>query len=148
LLLAEAAERSGDEAGLERAALQLARLGPVAEMAADEARLARWLAALPADAEPMRGRALGPAFRSGTLRPGASARLEQTFLGGRAAQIVLQVAAGAEVSLVVSDQAERRVCHARENPIECRWTPLYTQRHRIEIVNSGADVSRFYIVFD
>ncbi|KPP92909.1 hypothetical protein [Erythrobacter sp. HL-111] len=148
LIEAERAERAGDRAALARAAMRLGRLGPVPATPDDGAALARWLAAMPEDAAPMRGRALGPAFRSGTLLPGTSTRLEQTFLGGRAAQIVLRVAAGSDLALVVRDQARRRVCHARKDPIECRWTPLYTQRHQIEIVNEGADLSRFYIVFD
>ncbi|QIQ87024.1 hypothetical protein [Erythrobacter sp.] len=148
LLAAERAEAADDGPALAEAAERLARIAPEAASEADEARLARWLEALPEDAPPMRGRALGPAYRSGTLDPGASATLEQTFLGGRAAQIVLRVAKGPDLRLTVRDQADRQVCDGRADPVECRWTPLYTQRHRIEIANDGPRVSKFYIVFD
>jgi hypothetical protein len=40
------------------------------------------------------------------------------------------------------------VCKADDDPATCRWVPLYTQRHRIRIVNKGPAVSEFYIVFD
>ena len=115
----------------------------------DEAAMQRWLASLPADAQPMRGRALGPAYRSAALDPGATTQLNQTFLGGRSAQIVLRVSRGPTPKLVVRDQSARQVCKpVADDPVKCRWVPLYTQRHSIEIVNTGPQMSEFYIVFD
>jgi len=148
LLDADRAEQAGDGAALAAAALRLERLGAAPQTAADGAALTRWIASLPADRAPMRGRALGPAYRSGRLNPGAVSMLNQTFLGGRSARIVVRVARGPAPRLVVRDQADRQVCAAADDPITCRWVPLYTQRHRIEIVNPGAEMSQFYIVFD
>lgn len=148
LLAAERAERTADTAALAQAALALERLAPVAQTGEDDATLRRWRASLPAGAPPMRGRALGPAWRSVTLQPGASAQLNQTFLGGRSAQIVVRVTEGSTPNLMVRDQSAREVCRAEKDPVNCRWVPLYTQRHRIEIINSGRRVSKFYIVFD
>lgn len=148
LLMAVQAERTQDKAALAQAALRLEQLGPNPQTEQDGAAMQRWLSSLPGDAKPMRGRALGPAYRSGALNPGAITQLNQTFLGGRAAQIVLRVSRGPAPRLVVRDQSDRQVCKASDDPIKCRWVPLYTQRHSIEIVNAGPEMSEFYIVFD
>ncbi|MEQ5789240.1 hypothetical protein J3454_15215 [Erythrobacter sp. NFXS35] len=148
LMMAAIAERAQDTAALAQAMLRLDQLGAIPQTDGDAAAMERWRASVPVGTSPMRGRALGPAFRSATLRPGASTELNQTFLGGRSAQIVLRVSRGPVPRLVVHDQAERQVCLASDDPIMCRWVPLYTQRHRIEIVNIGPVQSEFYIVFD
>lgn len=148
LLMASQAERGGDGGALVRAAQRLDRLGPAPQTEADAASMRRWLESLPPDAEPLRGRALGPAWRSVALPPGASTRLNQTFLGGRSAMIVVRVAQGPAPRLVVRDQSDRQVCNAVDDPVKCRWVPLYTQRHAIEIANTGQQLSEFYIVFD
>ncbi len=148
LAMAAEAERRNDTAALARAALQLEQLGARPQTDSDNAALQRWRSALPATAPPMRGRALGPAYRSGKLGPGTAMQLNQTFLGGRSAQIIVRVAHGTVPSLVVHDQSDRQVCAARTDPIRCRWVPLYTQRHRIEMVNSGNEMSQFFVVFD
>lgn len=148
LLLADRAERSGDAAALAEAALAIDRLGPNAATDADAETLRRWRAALPPGTAPLRGRALGPGYRSAVLMPGAATQLHQTFLGGRSAQIVVRVTEGPAPRLMVRDQSQREVCRAVRDPVNCRWVPLYTQRHSIEIVNTGDTVARFYIVFD
>lgn len=148
LLLATRAEQAQDSAALVRATLRLSQLGATPQTGEDSAAMARWQASLPADTAPLRGRALGPAYRSEVLEPGGTAQLHQTFLGGRSAQIVVRVARGPAPQLVVRDQSDRQVCVINGDPARCRWIPLYTQRHRIEIVNIGPEPSRFYIVFD
>jgi hypothetical protein len=149
LVLADRAEQAGDTATLGKAALLIDRLAPDARTEADAEALRRWRGALPADAPPpLRGRALGPAYRSAVLMPGAATQLNQTFLGGRSARIVVKIAQGSALKLMVRDQAEREVCRADRDPVNCRWMPLYTQRHSIEIVNTGGATARFYIVFD
>jgi hypothetical protein len=148
LLMAARAEQAKDGAALAQATLRLEQLGANPQTDVDASAMQRWRASLPGDVPPMRGRALGPAYRSGALAPGAVTELNQTFLGGRSAQIVVRVSKGPAPQLVVRDQSDRRVCLAGDDPVECRWTPIYTQRHRIEIVNTGSEKSEFYIVFD
>jgi hypothetical protein len=148
LVLADRAEQRSDAAALSKAALLIDRLGPEAQTDKDAETLSRWRASLPEDTPPLRGRALGPGYRSAVLMPGAATELSQTFLGGRSAQIVVRVAEGSALKLMVRDQSEREVCQAASDPVNCRWLPLYTQRHRIEIVNTGRTLARFYIVFD
>jgi hypothetical protein len=149
LLLADRAEHAGDAKALGKAALLIDRLGPHAQTESDAETLRRWRAALPADAPPpTRGRALGPGYRSAVLMPGATTQLNQTFLGGRSARIVVKIAEGSALKLMVRDQSELEVCRAERTPVNCRWVPLYTQRHNIKIVNTGGAMARFYIVFD
>lgn len=149
LVMAAHAERAADPAALVQAATRLEQLGAKPDTAADEATMQRWFARLPADGAAMRGRALGPAYRSAALDPGATTQLNQTFLGGRSAQIVLRVSRGPTPWLVVRDQSERQVCKViADDPLKCRWVPVYTQRHSIEIINTGPQMSEFYIVFD
>ncbi|NCP15040.1 MAG: hypothetical protein GW858_12900 [Sphingomonadales bacterium] len=148
LLMADRAERAQDATALALAAQRLEQLGPKPQTEQDDAAMQRWMARLPGDARPMRGRALGPAYRSAALNPGATTQLNQTFLGGRSAQIVLKVSRGPAPQLVVRDQSDRQVCKTSDDPIKCLWVPLYTQRHSIEIVNIGPAISEFYIVFD
>lgn len=148
LVRADAAEVRQDRTALAQAATMLDRLGARGETAQDAARLDAWRASLPGDAPPMRGRALGPAFRAAVLDPGSATELNQTFLGGRAAHIVVRVARGPVPRLVVHDQANREVCKLSDHPGTCRWVPLYTQRHRIQIANTGRGVSKFFLVFD
>jgi hypothetical protein len=148
LVAADRAERAADAAALAQAAQRLERIAPAAQTEDDAAAMRRWLAGLPPGSAPMRGRALGPAYRSVALEPGRATQLAQTFLGGRAARIVVKVMQGKAPHLMVRDQSAREVCRADRDPVTCRWMPLYTQRHQIEIVNDGREMSRFYIVFD
>lgn len=148
LVAAERAERAADATALAQAAQRLERMAPAPQTDADDAAMRRWLASLPPGTAPLRGRALGPAYRSVALEPGKATQLAQTFLGGRAARIVVKVMQGQAPHLMVRDQSAREVCRADRDPVTCRWMPLYTQRHQIEIVNDGREMSRFYIVFD
>ena len=149
LLLADRAEQDGDPTALGKAALLIEQLAPQAQTEADADTLRRWRTALPAGAQPLlRGRALGPAYRSAMLMPGAATQLKQTFLGGRSAQVVVKVVEGSALKVMVRDQSESEVCRAEHTPFNCRWVPLYTERHNIQIVNTGDAAARFYIVFD
>jgi hypothetical protein len=148
LLAAEEAALSQDEPALRRAMLSLERLGAAPQTPTDIGRLEGWFAQTSGPMPPMRGRALGPAYRSGSLRPGAITRIEQTFLGGKSASIVVRVSDGPPLELRVIDQAQREVCEHSASVIQCRWMPLYTQRHRIEIINNRSQVSNYYIVFE
>ena len=148
LVTAEHADRIDDTQSLELATLSLVRLGAVPQSDEDIARLDRWRERTTIALPPMRGRALGPAYRSGSLGPGKSTSIEQTFLGGKSANIVVRVSTGARLELRVSDNARRQVCEDNAKVIQCRWMPLYTQRHRIEIANNGDQLSNYYIVLD
>ena len=114
-----------------------------------EAALQAWRSALPPDQLAMRGRVLGPAYISGRLAPGGKLRTEQVMLGGKSVSIAAGTAPRTGLRLRIARADGDMVCeqspaHARE----CRFVPTFTQRYRIELVNSGTRDARYHIVFD
>jgi len=111
--------------------------------------VAAWRAALPGAPPPLRGRALGPGYVRGTLAAGAATRMDQLFLSGQAATIAASSTPQQAMRLRIFDAAGALVCdrapaHARD----CRFTPVFTQRYRIELSNGGAKSARYYLVVD
>ena len=111
--------------------------------------VAAWRAALPDTPPPLRGRALGPGYVRGTLAAGAARRMDQLFLSGQAATIAASSTPRQAMRLRIFDAAGALVCdrapaHARD----CRFTPVFTQRYRIELSNGGTKSARFYLVVD
>ncbi|MDY7097272.1 MAG: hypothetical protein SXU28_03955 [Pseudomonadota bacterium] len=145
---AEAATKAQDGARLDKALRTIAMLGAKPLTSHDEQRLASWRAASAGDEGDLRGRTLGPAFRSGSVAAGGSAIIEQTFYGGTPASVSLRVPEGSPLRLRVIDKSNRRVCEQSARKVMCRWLPLYTQSHRIELVNERATNARYYLVFD
>jgi hypothetical protein len=94
----------------------------------------------------MRGRSLGPGYRSGQLRAGRSEQLEQVFLSGTRASVALSAPSGARLRLEVQDRSDDAVCGKEGNPNHCQWVPLFTGRYRIRIVNPGATAVRYFLV--
>ena len=94
----------------------------------------------------MRGRPLGPGFRSGSLPPGESEQLEQVFLSGKRASVALSAPSGARLKLEVADRSQEAVCGKEGNPTHCQWVPLFTDRYRIRIVNPGRTEVRYFLV--
>ncbi|WP_432767567.1 MAG: hypothetical protein HEQ22_08940 [Sphingopyxis sp.] len=148
LALADAAFEAGDRPVLASALLRIDRRSARPLDAATPDPLARWRAAVPGAAPPLRGRALGPGYVRGTLAPGAATSMDQLFLSGQAATIAAQSAPHKQMRLRIYDAGGALVCerapaHARD----CRFTPLFTQRYRIELSNGGAQ-ARYYLVVD
>jgi hypothetical protein len=110
-------------------------------------QLARWRQA--ADVSPpTRGRPLGPGFRSGEISPGRSEQLEQVFLSGERASIALSSPGKARLTLEVHDRREEPVCGGQRSPNHCQWVPIFTDRYRIRIVNSGQTAARYFLVIE
>ncbi|KEO88646.1 hypothetical protein EH31_16960 [Erythrobacter longus] len=114
-----------------------------------EETMLEWRSVVSKDALPMRGRALGPAYISGTLAPGATLDTEQVLLGGKSVGIAAGTTPQGGLRLRVSRGDGKAVCerspaHARE----CRFVPAYTQRYRIELFNSGTGNARYHIVLE
>lgn len=125
----------------------LGRLGVHAAESEAEV-LGGWLAALPADDRPpMRGRLLGPAYRSGTLAPGASLSTAQLFEGGKPARVSLSGSPGTPLALKIANGSARPVCETEPgNPRNCRWTPPFSGRYRISVENPARATVRFFLV--
>jgi len=116
-------------------------------MDGESADLAQWRQAV-AQNPPLRGRPLGPGFRSGQLPPGSSELLEQVFLSGKRASVALTAPNNARLSLEVQDRREAEVCGREGNPSHCQWVPVFTDRYRIRIANPGRAAVKYFLVVE
>jgi hypothetical protein len=145
---AERAQANGERSRLARALARLEALGarPLDEPAADPAaeRRRAGSGAVP----PMRGRPLGPGYRSGRLAPGASEHIEQVFLSGERASIALSALSETGLKLQVHDRRAAQVCGRAGTPSHCRWVPTFTERYRIKVENPGSRPARYFLVIE
>jgi hypothetical protein len=114
---------------------------------ASSPELARWRQATVQD-PPMRGRPLGPGFRSGELSPGSSEQLEQVFLSGKRASVALTAPNNARLKLEIQDRHDAAVCGREGNPSQCQWVPVFTDRYRIRVANPGTAPVKYFLVVD
>lgn len=153
LLEGEAAEGAGNHAALLDTAQILTALG--AKPADGQADLAtQWTQeasehGITGSGLGFRGRALGPAYRHGSLGARGSMTVRQLFLAGQRAQISVAPARGAaNLSMRVQGADGNTLC---AKPIggsqaDCIWLPLFTDRYDIVIENGGAAPAAFYLV--
>ena len=145
---AQAAEQRADAAALGDALRRLDALGAKALDDQAHSDLVRWSALATPGGPPLRGRALGPGFRSGQLAPSASRVFEQTFLAGKRASIVASVKGTRPIALEVMAGDKEPLCQRRAPRSTCAWTPLYTQRYSIRLTNPDSEKRRYYLVID
>lgn len=142
-----------DTARLSQALAQLDAFGakPASDNAGEDPAPA-WsarLAAAGGSPPPLRGRALGPAYRNGVVKPGEAVVIEQIFLGGKSARVAVSAAGGQALALRVTDPAPRTMCQpAASARGTCTWLPLFTQRYAIALTNEGKVAVRYYLVVD
>lgn len=148
LVAAAQAEDSADRAGLLAALDTIDGLNGRPATEGDRADLDRWRSRQDPATAPMRGRILGPGYRSGRIAPGARVAIEQTFLGGQSASIALSTRERKSLEFRVSDARDKTVCSKVSINATCRWLPVFTQHHRIELVNPGASEVVYYIAFE
>lgn len=146
---AAAADAAGDARGLARAlrVVDAAGARPIEQSGEDPVPAWRSRAA---DAEPpLRGRPLGPGYRSGRIAAGGRDSFAQLFLSGTASTIAISAPSGDRVALSVVDKDDKPVCK-REGARggACRWVPLFTQRYTIEVQNLGASDARYFLVIE
>lgn len=153
LLAGDAAEGAGNHTALLDTVQVLRALG--ATPADEQVDLAtRWTQeasdhGVAASGLGFRGRALGPAYRHGSLVAGGSMTVRQLFLAGQRAQIsVAPVRGAANLSMRVQGADGNTLC---AKPIggsqaDCIWLPLFTDRYDIVIENGGAAPANFYMV--
>lgn len=111
--------------------------------------LSKWASASGAEQMPYRGRLLGPAYVRGELAPGETWKSAQTFKSGVPSTLAVSHKGSGPVSISVSDQRSRRVCNTDRSTLpSCRFTPMYTQRYSIELVNEGSARAVYFLVFD
>lgn len=142
---AEADVGAGRTSALAR---RLARLEALGARPADEAGedpVAGWRTAIGSETVPFRGRALGPAYRRGTLAADSELELTQTFLSGRKAVIAVSSPAGIAPALRVVSASGTTVC---ESAARCRWTPVFTERYAITLRNTSRQARAYYLVVE
>lgn len=143
------AEAAGDAVALADAALALEALGArPAEGEEDFAGRWRTLAERAGvRVTPYRGRALGPAYRRGTLGAGASLATEQIFLAGSKAMVAVAPQAGRTLTIRIAEPGrpicERDVAAPRG---ECSWLPVFTRRVEIRLANPSDKPARYFLV--
>lgn len=153
LMEGDVAHGTGDARALLATAQSLTALGatPVEgqdDLAAQWTQEARDHGATPS-ALGFRGRALGPAYRRGSLGARGSVTVRQLFLAGQRAQISIAGARGAaNLSMRVQGANGDTLC---AKPVggaqaDCAWLPLFTDRYDIVIENGGTAPADFYLV--
>ncbi len=103
---------------------------------------------LGAAAPPPRGRTAGPAYRDGVLAAGESADFNDMFHAGRAAIVSVAPRGGTAFILRVRNAQGAQICaeFAEDGPAECRWTPVWTEQVRIEIVNLSGRRAQYFLL--
>lgn len=146
---AASADAAGDAAGIARALQVVEASGARPLPGAGEDPVPAWRAAAGELAPPLRGRPLGPGYRSGRIAAGGRDSFAQLFLSGTASVIAVSSPTGDRIALRVRDQKEQPVC--QRDPAQsgaCRWVPLFTQRYTIEVSNLGEGDARYFLVIE
>jgi hypothetical protein len=140
----DSAFRRSDKAGLTEALRRIDALGgrPFDEASPD---LRQWRQAANQE-PPMRGRPLGPGYRSGLVSPGSSELIEQVFLSGKRASVALSIPGRGRLTLQVQNGRDEPVCGKESNASHCQWVPIFTDRYRIKIANPGRTAVRYFLV--
>ncbi|MDE2595238.1 MAG: hypothetical protein KGL44_00020 [Sphingomonadales bacterium] len=148
LAQAASAEQAGDRRALSHAVGVIDRLGAHPLDGADDA-VSPWRTVALQDMPPLRGRPLGPGYRSGRIPAGGTESISQLFLSGTGASIALSAPNGGRVAMRVIDPQAKTVCKGEANHGgTCRWVPLFTQRYTIEVANLGAEDVRYFLVVE
>jgi hypothetical protein len=172
-LATTAAAPGGPQDAVDRVSLLVAR-GMAAERANDgramlaAARGLEALGARPADREgdiaahwrkrakalgirdkepPVRGRALGPAYRRGVLSAGQGLSTQQVFLAGQKAEVALVPEPGRTLTIRIAGR-DQQICErtATAPKAACSWLPVFTHRVEIRVSNQGAQPASYYLV--
>jgi hypothetical protein len=144
---ADQAAEQGDAEALRASLRTLESLAVKPAGVAEKDMLATWLALAPRDHPPLRGSALGPAFRRGVLKPGGQTDIGQTFLAGQRAHLAIETRSGGPLRVDVMDSGEKSVCSRVGKRARCTWLPLFTERHSIRLANrSERDLTYFLAI--
>jgi hypothetical protein len=146
-----AAEQANDGRAMLAAARRLEALGaraatPDGDLAIRWRRLARARGVIDKE-PPVRGRALGPAYRRGALQPGQRLSTQQVFLAGQKAEVALVPEPGRRLAIRVAG-GDRQICDraATAPRVTCSWLPVFTHRVEIRISNPGPRPATYYLV--
>ena len=136
---------AGDTSGLGRRLARLSALGARPAEDGGEDPVPGWKERAGGETIPFRGRALGPAYRRGTLEADTELELTQTFLSGRKAVIAVSSPGGTAPALRVVSASGKTVC---DSAASCRWTPVFTERYAIILQNTSRKARAYYLVVE
>lgn len=149
LVRAESAYVAGETQRLGELIAGLNASGLTMHAAAPKDVIAMWSKAVGEGAPPFRGRLLGPAYVRGELAPGEIWKSAQTFKSGEASTLSVSHNGIGPVRMKVSDRKARTVCGiSKADRPACQFTPRFTQRYDIELVNEGRERAVYFLVFD
>ena len=99
---------------------------------------------------PYRGRVKGPAYRTQTLKPGETEKIEDVYYAAEAVEMSLSALNPSPLQWEIAeyDTKEDPVCNGKANSEAqlCRFTPLWTTKYQIRISNiSDQDVTYLFI---
>lgn len=144
----ETAFAAGDLETLRSVIRELEALGAAPDDASSADLVTQWRQSVPDLHPPMRGRALGPAYRKGQLEGQSVERIDQLFLSGKKASVALEGPSGRRADLAIFDADNNAVCGPKDKDRRCQWIPVFTQRYRIEIANPGGSPISYFLVIE
>lgn len=142
---AQADAEAGNATSLTRRLNRLSALGAHPAEEGGDDPVPAWTEAAQHRSVPFRGRALGPAYRRGTLAADGELELTQTFLSGKKAVIAVSSPGGSAPALRVVSASGKTVC---ERTAPCRWTPVFTERYAIILQNTSRQARTYYLVVE
>lgn len=148
LVNADKAAARGDTAVLRDALAVLEQLAVRPSSEAERETLDKWQELAPREEPPLRGSALGPAFRKGALAPGRHIAIAQTFLAGQRAELAVETTGSGSLSIEVLDSNDKAVCMRNGSRAQCSWLPLFTERHSIRLTNRSSRSLTYYLVIE
>lgn len=99
---------------------------------------------------PFRGRVNGPAYRKEDLLPAGAETIEDIYYAAEQAELTLETLRGTQLtwSVYEADNADEPMCQSKgeTRTQSCRFTPLWTAKYKIRIINDSAqDASYLFI---
>jgi hypothetical protein len=97
-----------------------------------------------------RGRMLGPAYRRGFVGAGSFVTIEQLFLAGSEAEVVVSPLRAAQLDLAISDTGGQVVCRSAviRPTARCSWRPPFSGRYQLRITNNGPAEANYFLVIN
>ncbi|GHA84778.1 hypothetical protein GCM10009069_04870 [Algimonas arctica] len=99
---------------------------------------------------PFRGRINGPAYRKQNLIPAGSDTIEDIYYAAELAELTLETLSGTPLSWSVYEAGSEqdKICHSVEetNTQSCRFTPLWTAKYKIRILNDSSQAASYLFI--
>jgi hypothetical protein len=99
---------------------------------------------------PFRGRVNGPAYRKQNLVPAESDTIEDIYYAAELAELTLETLSGAPLSWSVYEvgNEQDQMCQSvgETSTQSCRFTPLWTAKYKIRIINDSRQAASYLFI--